>query len=313
MSTAISSIEAYIAAADPVHQDLLRELQALIRSYAPTGTSETINYGMPTFRYQGNLIHFAVFKKHLGLYPGPEAIVHFAEELKAYKTSKGAIQLPLDKPLPASIIKLLIDFNAEKLKDKTDPNWHKKYERWMPCVELMNQLIVKTKHPLKQEFKWGTDIYTFQGKNVIGWGGFKDFFSLWFYNGVFLTDPLQVLISASEGKTKALRQWRFTNVKDMDERKILDYINESIQTILDGKEIKIEKAAAKKVEGILKSYLAEHADLQEAFDKLTPGKQREYIEYIEEAKQEKTKQTRLEKIHPLVLQGKGLHDKYKTK
>ena len=144
-------------------------------------------------------------------------------------------------------------------------------------------------------------------------GGFKDFFSLWFYNGVFLTDPLQVLISASEGKTKALRQWRFTDVKDMDERKILDYINESIQTILDGKEIKIEKAAAKKVEGLLKSYLAAHADLQEAFDKLTPGKQREYIEYIEEAKQEKTKQTRLEKIHPLILQGKGLHDKYKTK
>ena len=216
MSTAISTIEAYIAAAEPAHQALLRELQALIRSYAPTGTSETINYGMPTFRYQGNLIHFAIFKKHLGLYPGPEAIVHFAEELKAYKTSKGAIQLPLDKPLPASIIKLLIDFNAEKLKDKTDPNWHKKYERWMPCVELMNQLIVKTKLPLKQEFKWGTDIYTFQGKNVIGWGGFKDFFSLWFYNGVFLTDPLQVLISASEGKTKALRQWRFTDVKDMD-------------------------------------------------------------------------------------------------
>lgn len=311
MSKSFSTIDEYIQTVDPVRQALLQELRQLILKHAPEGTTETINYGMPTFRYHGNLVHFALFKNHVGLYPGSDAIEEFAPLLSAYKTSKGAIQLPLDKPLPEGLIKALVDFNAEKLKDKTAPNWHKNYARWEECVELMHQLIVKTAEPLQKEFKWGTDIYTFNKKNVIGWGGFKDFFSLWFYNGVFLADQEKVLISASEGKTKALRQWRFTDVKDMDEKKILAYINESIQTIKDGKEIKIEKSAPKAIKGLLKDALENDANVDLAFKRLTPGKQKEYIEYIEEAKQEKTKLARIEKIKPLILGGKGLHDKYK--
>lgn len=311
MSKSFSTIDEYIQSVDAGKQPLLNELRQLILKHAPEGTTETINYGMPTFRYNGNLIHFALFKNHLGLYPGTEAIEEFSPLLAGYKTSKGAVQLPLDKPLPNDLIKAMVDFNAEKLKDKTAPNWHKNYERWEECIELMHQLIVKTAEPLQKEFKWGTDIYTFQKKNVIGWGGFKDFFSLWFYNGVFLEDKEKVLISASEGKTKALRQWRFTDVKDMDEKKILAYINESIQTIKDGKEIKAEKSAPKTIEGLLKDALESDSAFDLAFKKLTPGKQKEYIEHIAEAKQEKTKLTRLEKIKPLVLDGKGLHDKYK--
>src|SRR3546814_4271515 len=114
----------------------------------------------------------------------------------------------------------------------------------------MNQIIGQT--PLKKEFKWGTDIYTFQGKNVVGWGGFKSFFSIWFYNGVFLEDKEKVLVSASEGKTKSLRQWRFTDVKEMNEKKILAYIQESIQTIIDGKSLQPQKNKPAKPEGVLK-------------------------------------------------------------
>jgi len=252
-----------------------------------------------------------MFKNHLGLYPGTEAIEHFADALKSYKTSKGAIQIPLDQALPEKLITDIVQFNAERLKEKEYPSWETKNERWNDCQELMNQIVLKNKTPLKREIKWGSDVYTYEGKNVIGWGGFKDFFSLWFYNGVFLEDKEQVLVTASEGKTKSLRQWRFTDIKDMDEKKILAYIEESVQTIKDGKEIKPDRSAPKQVDGLLKEELAKDRIFNEAFEKLTPGKKKEYIEYIDEAKQEKTQLSRVEKIKPLILEGKGLHDKYK--
>src|SRR5690554_4933120 len=97
----------------------------------------------------------------------------------------------------------------------------------------------------------------------------------------------------------------------MDEKKILTYINESIQTIKDGKVLKPEKSTPKEVEGILKIAFDNDHQLHTAFYSLTPGKRKEYIEYIDEAKQEKTKQARLKKITTLILQGKGLHDQYK--
>src|SRR5690606_28236108 len=109
-----------------------------------------------------------------------------------------------------------------------------------------------------------------------GWRGFKNFFSLWFNNGVFLEDKLKVLVTASEGKTKSLRQWRFTDVKDMNEKDILAYIEESVQTIKDGKELKKTKAPIKQVDGILKEYLERDKKFMDSFYALTPGKQKEY-------------------------------------
>lgn len=311
MSTTNSLIEQYIEGFDSEKKHILKELLLIIRKVAPSETIETISYQMPTFRYNGNLIHFAAFKNHIGLYPGPDVIQHFASELQAYKTSKGAIQIPLDKPLPKKLIESIVLYNVEKLRDKKAPTWDSYREQWILAEEVMNQIIVQTS--LKKEFKWGTDIYTFQGKNVVGWGGFKSFFSIWFYNGVFLEDKEKVLISASEGKTKSLRQWRFTDVKEMNEKKILAYIEESIQTIIDGKVLQPQKSEPGKPEGILKVALQNDKVFQSSFESLTPGRKKEYIEYINEAKQEVTKQNRLEKIIPLILQGKGLHDKYKSK
>src|SRR5690606_29391199 len=111
--------------------------------------------------------------------------------------------------------------------------------------------------------------------------GFKNFFSLWFYTGVFLEDKEKQLISASEGKTKALRQWRFEDVNDMDPKKIEAYIEESIKTIDEGKEIKPEKAAPKAPSGLLLGALQADKTFNDSFQALTPGRQKEYIEYIE--------------------------------
>lgn len=205
--------------------------------------------------------------------------------------------------------------NTEALSNDEQENrevskWHQYRGSWPEAVEIM-QNIVSRFTELRKEFKWGTDIYTFQGKNVIGWGGFKNFFSIWFYNGVFLEDKEKVLISASEGKTKALRQWRFTDTAQIDEKKITAYVAEALQVAKDGKEIKPEKSVPLKPEGLLSEHLQADPTFLQAFERLTPGKQKEYIEYINEAKQEKTKLTRLEKIKPMILEGKGLHDKYK--
>lgn len=309
MNKSVSSVDEYIAGFDANAQKVLQQVRGVIQEAAPPETIETISYQMPTYRYNGNLIHFAHFKNHLGLYPGPAAITAFADALKPYKTFKGTIQIPLDEPLPTQLISEIVVFNVDLLKDKKSPKWDTYRANWIECEEIMNQLIAKT--TLKKEFKWGMNIYTYNGKNVIGWAGFKHFFSLWFYNGVFLENKEKVLVTASDGKTKALRQWRFTDVKEMDEKKILAYVLESIQTIKDGKEIKPEKATSHGPDGILKEAIDNNNTLKKAFEALTPGKQREYIAYIAEAKQDKTKVVRMDKIAPLILAGKGLNDKYK--
>ena len=309
--SAVATIPEYIAQFSAEQQVVLNTLYHFIQKIVPKTTTETITYKMPTFRYNGNLFHFAMYKNHIGLYPGAAAIEQFKEAIEKYKSSKGAVQIPVNVNLPFEIIEQMIQYNVSLLKDKKGPNWHESRGDWEAADAFMQELIVKL--PLEKTFKWGSDIYTFQGKNVIGWGGFKNFFSLWFYNGVFLEDPYQVLISASEGKTKALRQWRFTDVKDMDERKITQYIKESIQTIKDGKEITPEKSVEVQPEGLFSDWLNANNTVKVAFEKLTKGKRKEYIEYINEAKQEKTKHTRLEKIKPLIINNQGLNDKYKSK
>ncbi len=305
---AITNIDQYIAQFEGKEQAILQKVRTTIARTAPEAT-ETISYQMPTFRYKGNLIHFALYKHHLGLYPGPEAIHHFKEDLTAYKTSKGAIQIPLDQKVPHTLIEKLVRFNIEQLQDKSAPDWKRYHAQWEDAIEKVQQVLHEL--PLEREFKWGSDVYTYQGKNVVSYGGFKNHFAIWFYNGVFLEDKDNVLIAASEGKTKALRQWRFPSADEINPVKIKSYLQEAIQTVIDGKELKPEKSVQKQPSGLLKEILANNTSLQHAFNKLSPGKQKEYIEYIASAKQEKTKITRIEKITPLIQEGKGLHDKYK--
>lgn len=99
--------------------------------------------------------------------------------------------------------------------------------RWSEELSVLASIIQKS--PLEKGIKWGAEVYTWNGRNVVSYGGFKNFFSLWFYNGVFLEDKYKVLVTASEGKTKSLRQWRFTSGKEIDEKKILEYIFEAIE------------------------------------------------------------------------------------
>ena len=182
-------------------------------------------------------------------------------------------------------------------------------EQWAEELSLLASVIAKA--PLDKAIKWGSEVFTFNGKNVISYGGFRNFFALWFYNGVFLKDKYGALIAASGGKTKSLRQWRFTSLAEVDEKKILEYIYEAIEVEKKGLKIKPEKFKVMAPPPLLAGALKADGYLQAAFSKLSPGKQKEYILYLEEPKQETTKVSRLEKIIPMIIQGVGLHDKYK--
>ena len=182
-------------------------------------------------------------------------------------------------------------------------------EQWKKELKQLAAIIRKA--PLEKAIKWGADVFTYNGKNVVSYGGFKNFFSIWFYNGVFLKDKYKVLVTASEGKTKSLRQWRFTSANEIDEKKILEYIHEAIGIEKKGLKIKPEKFKPLPPPQILAALLKTDKELKAAFEKLTPGKQKEYIIYLNEAKQEATQQKRMEKIRPMIMEGVGLNDKYK--
>lgn len=185
--------------------------------------------------------------------------------------------------------------------------WHSN-ELWEVELELLRSIINKTQ--LIVTNKWGGEVYTHNNKNVIGIGGFKQFFTIWFFNGVFLKDELNVLVNANEGVTKGLRQWRFTSKDEINEKYILAYIKEAIANEEKGLSIKPEKKEVVPSE-YFASELKSDSSFAEAFQKFTLFKQKEFIEYVDSAKQEKTKITRMEKIKPMVLSGVGLNDKYR--
>jgi len=183
-----------------------------------------------------------------------------------------------------------------------------KVNQWGEELALLRNIIQKTE--LVETTKWGGEVYTINNKNVLGIGGFKNFFTIWFFNGVFLKDEANVLVNANEGVTRALRQWRFTSAKEVNEKLIMHYIREAIENEKNGLSIKPEKKEALHCD-YFAAALKEDKKLTAAFEQLTPFKQKEYWEYMATAKQEKTKVTRFEKIKPMISEGRGLNDKYR--
>jgi uncharacterized protein YdhG (YjbR/CyaY superfamily) len=120
-TTNAETIDDYIAGFPKDVQKILKTLRAAIKKAAPKA-EEAIKYAMPTYILNGNLVHFAAFKNHIGFYPAPRAIEKFKKELAAYEGSKGAIRFPLDEPIPLTLIQKIVKFrikaNQEKAKAK---------------------------------------------------------------------------------------------------------------------------------------------------------------------------------------------------
>lgn len=180
---------------------------------------------------------------------------------------------------------------------------------WQEPLTSLRTLLLETE--LEETLKWGAPVYTINGKNVIGLAGFKQHYGIWFFQGVFIDDKAKVLVNAQDGKTKGLRQWRFDADVSLDKDLIRDYVEQAIANQKAGKEIKPERNKAVVIPNILQQKLDSDDALNQAFNGLTPGKQREYCEHIDAAKREATKVSRLEKCVPMILDGKGLNDKYR--
>ncbi|AVI49663.1 hypothetical protein C5O00_00185 [Pukyongia salina] len=194
---------------------------------------------------------------------------------------------------------------AKKVSD-----YIRKHERWSEQLTQLREIFQQTE--LLEEVKWGSPTYTLNGKLIAGLGAFKNHFGIWFHQGVFLKDRHNKLVNAQEGKTKALRQWKFVEGDPIEPEIVAQYIQEAIENSLAGKEVKPERKKGVVIPDLLKQAMAGNPKLKEAFHALTPGKQREYAEYIGSAKREATKESRLEKISPMILEGIGLYDKYKN-
>ena len=179
-------------------------------------------------------------------------------------------------------------------------------------ISILRDLALKTK--VIETLKWGSPVYAAEGKNVFWIARFKNHFGLGFFNGMFLKDPKKILINVQEGKTQAMRHWKFKSIGEIDPPTIVAYINEAIENEKKGMRLILGKKKKSELifPELLKEALAENPKMEKAFIALSPYKQRDYAEYLSSAKQEKTKLSRLEKIIPMINQGIGLNDKYRN-
>lgn len=164
---------------------------------------------------------------------------------------------------------------------------------------------------LEETVKWGMPTYMYKGKNIGGFAAFKNHCGIWFFQGGLLKDPYKVLVNAQEGKTQAMRQWKFTMDDTPDLHIMTEYILEAIENEKKGLKIKPEKKALVIPEELLE-LLNSNEHLSQSFNAFTPGKKREFAEYILTAKRAETKKQRLEKIIPMILKNTGLNDKYRN-
>ncbi len=113
----VATIDEYIAGFPKDIQEILERLRVTIRKAAPEA-EETINYAIHTFTLNGNLVHFAAFKNHIGFYPAPSGIEAFKEELSVYEGAKGSVKFPLDKPFPLSLVSKIVKFRVKENVEK---------------------------------------------------------------------------------------------------------------------------------------------------------------------------------------------------
>lgn len=162
--------------------------------------------------------------------------------------------------------------------------------------------------PLDEELKWGQPCYTFQGKNVVLIGGFKEYCALLFFKGALMADPHGILVAP--GKTQAGRQLRFTGLRQIVamEPTVKDYIAKAIEVEKAGLKVKLKAHSAYTIPEELQRKLEAMPSLKAAFTALTPGRQRAYMFHISAPKLARTRESRVEKCMPRILDGKGLND-----
>jgi uncharacterized protein YdeI (YjbR/CyaY-like superfamily) len=180
-------------------------------------------------------------------------------------------------------------------------------KKWQEEFEKLSMIILDCH--LTEELKWGQPCYTLDGKNIVLMHGFKEYCAILFVKGALLKDAKGILIQQTENVQSA-RQIRFTNVQEINrlEKTLKAYIQEAIKVEEAGLKVELKKTADYAIPEELQVRLDEHPGLRSAFYALTPGRQRAYIFYFSQPKQSKTRESRVDKFIPKILDGMGLDD-----
>lgn len=182
-----------------------------------------------------------------------------------------------------------------------------KAKKWKEEYETLRKIVLDCE--LTEDFKWMNPCYTFEKKNIVLMHGFKEYCALLFPKGSLLQDSHGILIQQTEN-VQGARQIRFTNVQEIAEKEAIlkAYIDEAIEVEKAGLKVQVKKPEELIIPDELQHKFDEIPALKDAFTTLTPGRQRAYILHFSAAKQSKTRESRIEKCIPNILNGKGLND-----
>jgi uncharacterized protein YdeI (YjbR/CyaY-like superfamily) len=183
-----------------------------------------------------------------------------------------------------------------------------KQKRWKEELSLLREILQHFKE-LEEDYKWMHPCYTLKGKNVAIIQEFKEYCAVMFFKGALMKDPNTRLIQMTEN-VQAARQIRFTDIEQIrsDKSMIKAYIREAIEIEKSGKKVPLKKTSDFPVPEEFQKVLTENSKVKTAFDALTPGRQKGYLFYFYQAKQSKTRESRIGKYIPKILEGKGLND-----
>lgn len=182
-----------------------------------------------------------------------------------------------------------------------------KETKWKEEYEAMRAIALDC--GLNEELKWGCPCYTFQKKNIVLIHGFKDYCAFLFFKGALLKDPKKILIQQTKN-VQAARQIRFTSTKEIGKLKttLRAYIYEAAEVEESGAKVEFKKTSEFSIPEEFQHKMKKAPALKRAFYALTPGRQRAYLFYFSQAKQSKTRESRIEKYLPQILEGRGLDD-----
>lgn len=183
-----------------------------------------------------------------------------------------------------------------------------KVNDWQQELRALREILLET--DLVEERKWGVPCYTHEGKNILILSAYKEHCVVSFFKGVLMKDPAQALVSPG-ANSQAVRYLKFTDLKQIQQMEsiIKAYIAEAIEIEKAGLQVEFKDTSDFDIPEEFQILLSEDPALKLAFESLTPGRQRGYLLYFGGAKQSKTRASRIEKVIPKIMEGKGFHDR----
>lgn len=197
--------------------------------------------------------------------------------------------------------------NESIKNDKVDA-FIERLDQWQDAFKVLRNIINQTE--LTEDYKWMHPCYTLDNKNVVIIQDFKNYCALLFEKGAIMKDPYHTLIQQTKN-VQAARQLRFESLDEIEQRKdeIAWYVEEAIRVEKSGEKVPMKTTEEFDMPEELKNKLEASSELKEAFNNLTPGRQRQYMYYIGQAKRASTRENKVEKYINHILEGKGMNDK----